>query len=236
MIYNFGDFYIGYWKNDKINGEGTYEFKNGYIYKGNFTSGLKDGYGEYTAPPPIEITYKGNWKNGFISGNGEFLYLDGSKYIGEFENGKKEGFGEMFMKSGCHYRGHWKNDFKYGYGENVDYDNTIYKGNWLEDYKHGYGEVIYADNTVYKGNFRKGMTSGIGEYIFHGAGGVIKGVFHENIFSGKIEHWVSDACKIDIDVTNMNLECILKLDQGKIEIVEDNLKDYCYFITQRKFS
>jgi hypothetical protein len=54
------------WKNEEINGEGTFHYKNGDIYKGSFINGSRNG--------------KGNMH-----------YQNGNVYFGNFVNDIREG-------------------------------------------------------------------------------------------------------------------------------------------------
>ena len=41
-----GDTYTGEWKNSLMHGKGTYTYKNGRMYKGDWVAGYKQGFGE----------------------------------------------------------------------------------------------------------------------------------------------------------------------------------------------
>ena len=85
--------YIGYFNNNKQNGEGT-------IYDLSLD----------------HIIYKGNFINGIKNGKGIFYYKNGDKYEGDFINDKKEGFGIFYFKSGNTWEGTFNNDKMNGEG------------------------------------------------------------------------------------------------------------------------
>jgi len=58
--YANGDKYIGQWKNDLLEGTGTYY---------HYASGSK---------------YEGQWKNNLQEGAGTFYYANGKKYVGQW--------------------------------------------------------------------------------------------------------------------------------------------------------
>ena len=108
---------------------GTYEWKNGSKYQGQFLNGLFHGKGVYNWSN--KKSYNGNWLNGRMNGKGKFTYQDGSYYEGEFVNGKKSGYGVYKWGNDKYYEGKWKNDKQNGYG--VYYDkNKVIKGFWID--------------------------------------------------------------------------------------------------------
>ena len=108
---------------------GTYQWKNGSKYQGQFYNGLFHGKGIYHWSN--NKSYNGNWSNGVINGKGKFLYQDGSYYEGEFVNGKKCGYGVYKWDNDKYYEGKWKNDKQNGYGIYHD-KNKIIKGIWID--------------------------------------------------------------------------------------------------------
>ncbi len=69
---------------DCINGFGTYVWKSG-------------------------SSYSGNWLNGEMSGFGTYLWATGKKYVGEWLNGKMHGEGVITKKNGDITTGNWNN-------------------------------------------------------------------------------------------------------------------------------
>jgi len=108
---------------------GTYQWKNGSKFQGQFLNGLFHGKGVYNWAN--KKCYNGNWENGKMNGKGKFFYQDGSFYEGEFINGKKCGFGIYKWDSERYYEGKWKNDKQNGYGIYHD-KNKVIKGYWKD--------------------------------------------------------------------------------------------------------
>lgn len=53
--------------------------------------------------------YIGEWKDGKRHGQGTYTYPDGSKYVGEFKFGKANGQGTLTYHTGRQFTGEWKN-------------------------------------------------------------------------------------------------------------------------------
>jgi hypothetical protein len=76
--------YVGQWKNNAINGIGTFTLSNG----------------DY---------YTGEWKNNIMEGKGVFVSKStGEKYEGEFQNNNMNGYGVLTKADGTVYSGQWK--------------------------------------------------------------------------------------------------------------------------------
>lgn len=103
---------------DCFNGEGTYNFSNGDIFKGNFINGQLDK-GTYYSNNGTK--YSGTWKNGNINGECEMLFNDGSSYVGEVNDGKRNGFGAQTYSDNSKWIGNWKNNEKIE--GNYNYEN-----------------------------------------------------------------------------------------------------------------
>jgi len=54
-----GDTYTGEWKNSLMHGRGTYTYKNRRTYEGDWVAGYKQGYGIFTWP--IGDRYEGEF-------------------------------------------------------------------------------------------------------------------------------------------------------------------------------
>jgi antitoxin component YwqK of YwqJK toxin-antitoxin module len=114
--YDNGDTFEGEIVNGKINGYGTYTWKNQtYVITQN------DGSKTYVRE------YIGVWKDNNLNGQGYCNYGDSTSYIGDFVNGKREGKGEL-IKS-----------YSYWKGKNYKLKNlkvkteTLFKGEWKDD-------------------------------------------------------------------------------------------------------
>jgi hypothetical protein len=78
--------------NGKANGRGTYVWKNGDRYEGEWKDCLKNGKGEDNFSNGD--VYKGFYKDGKPHGKGVYKWKNGSTYHGEFCKGKKHGKGK----------------------------------------------------------------------------------------------------------------------------------------------
>lgn len=97
-----GSVYYGNWEYDKMRGYGKMTYANGDVYEGNWTDNKAEGYGELTQKQGT--VYKGTWVNDLKHGKGTETWKDLARYEGEYENGKKNGFGKLSFKDGSFYQ------------------------------------------------------------------------------------------------------------------------------------
>ncbi len=97
-IYPGGSKYIGQFKDEKPDGEGTFIYSNGTKHFGNWENGKGNGSGIKTWKNGDK--YVGTFKDDKFHGQGSFFYRDGSKYIGEYKNGKQDGNGTFTYPNG----------------------------------------------------------------------------------------------------------------------------------------
>jgi len=136
------------------NGQGTYQFADGSIYKGAFKQGLPDGEGEWIYPkggkikglfkkglPVGEDAFvkapKAQRKTGCVSGNcrnGIGVYLDeeGSRYVGYFKRNKPSGKGICYYPNGKRYDGNWRAGLPNGEGVLYDVSGQLFHGYWQD--------------------------------------------------------------------------------------------------------
>ena len=86
--------------------QGTFNFANGNIYKGDFVNGVFEGIGRYDFEGGY---YEGEWKSGRYHGHGFLLFSDGSSYRGAFVDGVAHGKGEETSAEGKVQIGYWDN-------------------------------------------------------------------------------------------------------------------------------
>jgi hypothetical protein len=100
----------GNFKNDKANGYGTLECKNGYYEAGDY----KDDQliGKVTIRYKNGDTFNGEFKNNEINGKGKYIFKStGNSYEGEFKNGLRHGYGIFTSgKDKSVLKGYWEND------------------------------------------------------------------------------------------------------------------------------
>uniref|UniRef100_A0A8C8SMG9 Radial spoke head 1 homolog n=1 Tax=Pelusios castaneus TaxID=367368 RepID=A0A8C8SMG9_9SAUR len=122
-------------------GLGTYRFKNGARYIGEFVENKKHG-------------------------QGVFMYPDGSKYEGEWVEDQRHGSGVYYYMNGDTYTGEWQNHYRHGQGTYVYADTgTKYVGGWVNGQQEGAAELIHL-NHRYQGKFVNGNPIGRGKYVF----------------------------------------------------------------------
>ena len=122
-----GDTYVGEFKDDAFNGQGSLTFANGNRYVGEFKDNKRDGPFEVTfADGTIlgESRYKITDKAPILcrwrqihrrvkmtkNGQGTYTFADGDKYIGEYKDGKRNGPFEVTYADGDKYIGEFRDD------------------------------------------------------------------------------------------------------------------------------
>ncbi|KAG5836163.1 hypothetical protein ANANG_G00251650 [Anguilla anguilla] len=86
-----GNTYEGYWHQGKRHGLGV-ETKGRWVYKGEWTQGLKGRYGTRQSQGS-GAKYEGMWNNGLQDGYGTETYADGGTFQGQFTGGMRHGYG-----------------------------------------------------------------------------------------------------------------------------------------------
>ena len=141
IAYNNGDWYEGYWSENKRNGTGTYFCaSDNSEYTGNWRDNLKQGPGTMKLRNGNVI--EGEWNENILQA--EFVtiyYNDGSKYQGSMVNEKKHGRGVMLYPSGSRYEGEWKEDMREGLGA-LFFSESFFEGSFLNDYTCGSGVFV----------------------------------------------------------------------------------------------
>lgn len=128
--------YMGYWKNNRYDGEGIRQTGDGKVEQGLWKEGQ-------LAKPMnnLNLTLDGSaakFKPGCISGNcfegnGIKLYPDGMIYLGDFKNGGRNGFGKVYNPDKTIYEGRWVNDKMDGSGIFVDDQGVKKTGVWKDN-------------------------------------------------------------------------------------------------------
>ncbi|KAJ3591603.1 hypothetical protein NHX12_006736 [Muraenolepis orangiensis] len=107
---------------------GTYRFKKGARYIGNYDNNIKHG-------------------------QGIFYYPDGSKYEGSWVDDQKQGQGVYTYPNGDTYDGGWLLNVRHGAGT-YRYKDTgsLYRGSWAQGEQNGAGAMVHS-NHRYEGTF-----------------------------------------------------------------------------------
>ena len=114
------------------NGIGTWQYRNGNKYVGEFKHYMLNGQGTFTwaSGDWKNCKYVGEWKNNKISGSGTFTYANGDLYVGEFNNNKLCGKGVFTYANGDKYDGEWENNKFNGLGTFTKSSGQVIKGRW----------------------------------------------------------------------------------------------------------
>lgn len=110
----FSGIYEGQWKDNFQNGYGVQKFINGDIYEGYFKDGAAHGHGvkkqgDFTSSSAT--IYTGEWSNGVKSGYGVMDDIGkGEKYLGSWSDNKKHGCGLIVTLDGIYYEGLFMQD------------------------------------------------------------------------------------------------------------------------------
>lgn len=102
-----GDTYDGQWINNQMSGQGNLNILN-HQYSGSFSNNKKNGYGTYTWPNGE--SYTGYWKNDIMDGYGVYLFSNGDKYEGLWSNNQMNGYGIYTFSNGQMLTGIWENN------------------------------------------------------------------------------------------------------------------------------
>ena len=155
-----GYIYTGEFNNNKKEGYGTIEWKDGNKYQGEFKNNQLYGYGIIEFPG--HKFYQGEIKNGRMDGFGEFFWKDEKRYIGNYKNDKRNGFGIFIFKSN-----NIKNSISIYEIENINEGNansiSAYIGFWKNGNMDGFGMKISTNGLKYgiweNGTQRKNLES-----------------------------------------------------------------------------
>ena len=129
--YKSGAKYMGDFKNGKIQGQGILHFSNGDKYIGQWNNQYRDGQGKLIYKNGD--VYQGTFVKNAFHNKGILAYANGDRYEGEFNNGSIEGEGTMAYANGSTYEGFWQGGLRHGQGTLVKDGQVIKEGTWEED-------------------------------------------------------------------------------------------------------
>jgi hypothetical protein len=184
FYYADGTKYVGYWANDKYNGQGVTTLSNGDRYEGSFKNGLRNGNGTYYSTglmisgalmgkliynqSGIKCFNYSSYEEPFIKGDLNVNYTDYRqlfyKYVGEWVDGELHGQGSIAWTYGGRYEGSFINGTRTGYGVYHCVDGSKCMGQWVDGMMNGEGVCQYIDGTRYEGTFKNHAQHGNGTY------------------------------------------------------------------------
>ena len=144
-----GDLFKGEWKDDMMNGCGSYRFSDGATYEGEYKDGNFHGPGKFTFPQGD--VYEGEYKEGKRHGRGTFRWVDGTVYVGDWVDNKLDGRGTKRWPDGDVFEGEFKENKYNGHGVFRASHGAVYEGDWKDDKRHGQGNYKKTDGTVLVG-------------------------------------------------------------------------------------
>jgi hypothetical protein len=140
-----GAYFIGEYRNDFPNGEGTEVHSNGDYYRGGFVNGVKTGMGLYKWGASGDV-YAGWFENSLPNKDGVMQFKKGRKdnaieYAGDWVDGVQSGKGVMQFKGRK--------------------DNAIeYAGDWVDGVQSGKGVMRYMNGKAEDGYWLNGKFVG----------------------------------------------------------------------------
>ncbi len=147
FTYKSGATYKGDFLNGEINGQGALYFSNGDRYIGQWSNRYREGKGKLTYVNGD--VYQGNFVRNEFNGHGVFNFANGNEYDGNFQDGQFQGKGIMVYANGDKYEGNWKNNRRNGFGKLILTSGRITEGEW-EDDRYLEAEIIVAEELTDK--------------------------------------------------------------------------------------
>jgi len=211
-----GDKYVGEFKDDKFNGQGTYTYVNGDKYVGQFNDGKGNGQGTYTYANGNK--YVGEFKDNKFNGQGTYTYTNGNKYVGEFKDDKFNGQGTYTYADGDKYVGEYKYGIFNGQGTYTYADGDKYVGEYKYGVPNGQGTYTYAHGDKYFGEYKGGKKHGKG--IFTTADGKRQeGIWEDNKFIREVKINLPRPDTNTADTTELS-----DLERERHQLEEENRK------------
>ncbi len=129
--YRSGATYQGNFQNGQIHGQGILYFSNGDKYIGQWKNRYREGKGKLTFHNGD--IYQGNFVRNEFNGHGVIEFANGDEYDGDFVDGQFQGKGIMVYANGNKYIGQWKNNLRHGVGKLILSNGKIQEGDWEQD-------------------------------------------------------------------------------------------------------
>lgn len=202
--------YTGGYSHGKRSGKGMCRFENGRVYVGSWKNDAMDGEGTLHGSPSIDDfeEYIGSFQRGHRSGHhGRCVYRNGDRYDGDWLDDQRHGRGELHLHplacsvvtstlvtdsavlfySGCFerdaavsggedaelqyadgssYRGGVDHLQRHGNGVHRLANGDVYDGGFARDQRDGRGTLQVADGTVYEATWRRNQMDGMATISF----------------------------------------------------------------------
>ncbi|XP_003227382.2 alsin [Anolis carolinensis] len=160
------DHYVGYWKEGKMCGQGTYNYATGEVYEGSFQDNMRHGHGllrsgKLTSSSPS--MFIGQWVMDKKTGYGVFDDITrGEKYMGMWQDDLCQGNSVVVTQFGLYYEGAFNNNKMMGSGVLLSEDDTVYEGEFSDNWTlNGKGTLILPNGDTIEGSFSGEWGSGI---------------------------------------------------------------------------
>jgi hypothetical protein len=111
-----------------MHGQGTYKYKNGDKYVGQWVEDKKQGKGRFFYHDGE--FYDGEWDNNKKNGYGAYYYLGGERYVGQWHNNSKWGRGTLYYNNFSEFQGFWVQNKKSGKGTFTDQGGNVTQEEW----------------------------------------------------------------------------------------------------------
>eukprot|EP00736_Rhodelphis_marinus_P008614 Rmarinus@m.20832 len=192
--------YTGMFRGGFMHGRGTYEWRDGTLYKGQFEKHRLQGFGVYEWR---NARYEGDIETGMRHGTGTLTVLLPASgpmnyrehfrdlevtYEGDWRQGKREGEGVAYFDHDrqSNYSGQWRDDRQHGWGRMVYPSGNVYEGNWEHGVKQGLGMMHwYTKRELYVGDWKDNKPDGFGEYIWYREIGLLTPCQQHNLYKGQ---------------------------------------------------
>ena len=171
-----GSFYL-----NKMQGRGTFTYKNGDVYVGNWNEDVRSGFGKIDYKEGS--SYEGSWTNDERSGAGTYYFENGDRYVGNWSEDEAQSGGKYYTEAGDRYEGDFDGMQRHGRGTSFNADGSKYVGDWSENQMNGQGVLTYHNGNIYEGGFMDGKRDGDGTVKFRGGGGYV-GPFKDGEYHG----------------------------------------------------
>jgi hypothetical protein len=158
--------YKGSYGYGKRNGYGRLVYENGDVYKGYWKDNLRDGFGAYRYKCN-SAKYKGQWVDNKKHGTGTTHFKIGDRITCDWDKDRmvKTDEGRIEVRDGTLYVGNIEDCERNGVGTMKYHNNCTYEGKWHHDMRHGYGMIRFDNDCFFEGEFDHDRTSGTGALV-----------------------------------------------------------------------